>query len=558
LKLHFINWLKKPYNSFFLLFIILSLFPLWIFRYFPSQDGPAHIYNAYIIRNYFHPGYPLIREYFILNGKLDPTWVSHLILGGLTYLFPISIVIKVFVSGYIILFPLSFRYALRALRPGAEAYAILSFPLIYNYPLHMGFFSFSFSLTLCVFILGYWYKHKDRFTLHTGGVLSALFILLYLFHVVSLVIVCLSFCTFLIWLIFFDASRKAGGNRLNFKSYRRTLRTRALIPALAFLPTFILAGIFFGQRNTATAPAPAFLKTLVNLIKFYSLVSFSKSEEWISTAFFVMLALGTTYLLIQKIRDREINYRDGILPIVGILILFYFIAPDVYLISPNGMAGGRFIKQRLNLYPFIFLILWIGTQHFHPNMKKAICIISAVITLTFLSLHTRTYADLNSYIDEYLSGAHLVKSHSTLLPISYFRKGTKYKGNVLSLRINPFLYASGYFACTKDIVMLNNYEANTGYFPVEFRPKLNPFIHTVIKGRLLAQPPWVNFIDYPKRTKGCVDYILIWGIKREHMDNRDPRTALITKQLKKGYKLIHTSKQRGLMHLYQRNDFSPF
>ena len=35
-----------------LIFVLLALhvLPLWIFTYFPSQDGPAHIYNAYVLK----------------------------------------------------------------------------------------------------------------------------------------------------------------------------------------------------------------------------------------------------------------------------------------------------------------------------------------------------------------------------------------------------------------------------------------------------------------------------------------------------------------------------
>ena len=30
--------------------LVLHVLPLWIFTYFPSQDGPAHIYNAYVLK----------------------------------------------------------------------------------------------------------------------------------------------------------------------------------------------------------------------------------------------------------------------------------------------------------------------------------------------------------------------------------------------------------------------------------------------------------------------------------------------------------------------------
>ena len=33
-----------------LLLIVLYISPLWIFKYFQSQDGAAHVYNAYALR----------------------------------------------------------------------------------------------------------------------------------------------------------------------------------------------------------------------------------------------------------------------------------------------------------------------------------------------------------------------------------------------------------------------------------------------------------------------------------------------------------------------------
>ena len=37
---------KLTWKHLFILLLLLYLAPLWVFRYFPSQDGPSHIYNA--------------------------------------------------------------------------------------------------------------------------------------------------------------------------------------------------------------------------------------------------------------------------------------------------------------------------------------------------------------------------------------------------------------------------------------------------------------------------------------------------------------------------------
>ena len=61
------QWLNDSSNLFFALLIVLHLLPIWSFKYFPSQDGPAHINNANILREYYRPDHPIFREYYVLN-----------------------------------------------------------------------------------------------------------------------------------------------------------------------------------------------------------------------------------------------------------------------------------------------------------------------------------------------------------------------------------------------------------------------------------------------------------------------------------------------------------
>ena len=106
-------WLDNRENLLLLALILAHLIPIWVFKYFPSQDGPVHIENANIIFDYFHPDRTIFREYYILNKNLEPTWLVHLVLASLMYIMPIFIVEKTLLSGYVILLPLSIRYALR-------------------------------------------------------------------------------------------------------------------------------------------------------------------------------------------------------------------------------------------------------------------------------------------------------------------------------------------------------------------------------------------------------------------------------------------------------------
>jgi len=109
--------LKNRENLMLLILILAHLIPIWVFHSFPSQDGPTHIENANILFDYFNPDRSILRDYYILNTRLEPTWLGHLVLAGLMYIVPTFIAEKIFLSGYIIFLPLSIRYALRGIRP---------------------------------------------------------------------------------------------------------------------------------------------------------------------------------------------------------------------------------------------------------------------------------------------------------------------------------------------------------------------------------------------------------------------------------------------------------
>src|SRR5215471_11496818 len=51
-------------RSFYLFAIVIGIHivPLWIFTYFPSQDGPVHLNIANVLRHYYSHELPLFRE----------------------------------------------------------------------------------------------------------------------------------------------------------------------------------------------------------------------------------------------------------------------------------------------------------------------------------------------------------------------------------------------------------------------------------------------------------------------------------------------------------------
>ena len=92
--------------------LVIHLLPVWIFAYFPTQDGASHIYNSYVLKEYHkHENYRL-REVYELRLTLFPNWTSHAFLALLMYVFPPIICEKILISICIGLLPLSLFYFL--------------------------------------------------------------------------------------------------------------------------------------------------------------------------------------------------------------------------------------------------------------------------------------------------------------------------------------------------------------------------------------------------------------------------------------------------------------
>jgi hypothetical protein len=529
--------MRKHDKVILVVLILVHLIPIWGFKYFPSQDGPAHLENAVIIRDYDDPDASLFRDYYEIHMRPSANLFGHMILVGLVSVFPLLIAEKILLSGYIILLPLSVRYTLGAIRPGSQWLAVLSFPFIYNFPFQMGFYYFSYSLPVFFFLVGYWARDRSRFRIRELVSLALLTLLLYFTHPVSLVMAWIVMAVVgIVWTL-----ASSTGSALQHHPGRGTIGAAIwkwlLGPLLAFLPTMVLMAVFLQESGTERSGALPLDQTLRGLAKLSPLVSHDVNAVWFSTAFAGLFAVVAVFLVISKIVTRTRDRRDG-------LALAALVCTAVCLFGPNRMAGGTFITARLLLFPFFVTILWFGAQSFPTLVRRIVIGATAVIALGLVGVHAGSFAELNEYLDEYLSGTELIEPNSRLAPLLFSQHGHSPEDRQLSRKVKPFLHASGYIAARKHVIEFLNYEAAAHHFPVDFRDGMDPGPKT---GVLVLEPPILN----PAMVRGPIDYILVWNIREEQRDHK--RTVKIMRELDAGFELIHESP-KGLMQLYKARE----
>jgi hypothetical protein len=514
-------------NGLFVLLLAVYLIPIWSFRYFPSSDGPAHVANAHIIREYNNPDHALFRKYLTFNTTPEPNWSGHLIMAGLMYVVPPLIAEKLLVSLCIVLLPVSIRFVLGVIRPGARFLAFLAFPFTYSSMLHNGFYNFCLSLPLFLFAWGWWMRHRDALTFRKVLTLGMLCLAVFFCHLISLVMVCVAMVTMIVT----ENLWPAGGSKAKPGPAR-------YLAVLGALPCFILAGLFFSRHGMQYGYTQGLGTRILRLGVLYSLTTFKRGELIVSGLLALGLGALGGYVLYRKNRSGKFTRLDS-LAVVAVAFTL------VYLVAPDRMSSGSGISERLILYPFFALILWMGTHAYGKVWRTAIPCVAAVIGIATCAYYASRYAELNGYLKDFLAGMSLIAPNSTIVTIPFDYHGNRIP---LSLQTLPFWQVGGYISAERGAVDLRNYEAIVGHFPLVFRPERSPKLY-LAKGSVLAVQPRLELLQYPERTGGSVDYVLLWVLDQPPMSN--PVVASIYAQLASGYDLIHVSP-RGLARLYKR------
>jgi len=527
-----------PETLLFWALLVLHLLPIWIFPFIPTQDGPGHQAVTAILRQYGLPEAGLLRQYYLLNREALPNWLIFFLMGRALGFLAVPLAEKAVLTAYVVLLPLAARHALRAIDPRAGFLAVMVFPFVYNYLFNMGFFNFCWSLAAFLFAVGYWLRHAERMGPGRTAVLALLMLWVYFCHPVTLAVTVAVLLTLAGWRMLLDL--RAAPGRPAPRELWGHFRHRLLAPALACVPPLVLIAAFLGRRTGARITMMPMWVKLKQLAGLYSLSSLTRGTIPLAILL-AFLFYGLAALCRRERRGLPPQTADGFLIATAVLTVVYFAAP-------SELAGGGFINQRLVLFPFLTLLLWLGTFEHPARRRLRVQIAAAGLALAFLGLVLWKYAELDRALSEIVATADAVAPDHTLVFLSYAHRGDG-SGGDLVYRTEPFLHVGGYIAVRKRLVDLSLYEANEDYFPLLFRPSLNPYLY-MSNGPLGIEkvPPEVDLLGYPRRTGGRIDYVLLWGLRDDQRG--DPEVRGVLDQLAAGYSLVERSPS-GRVLLYR-------
>ena len=144
----------KQHGIFIGLWLALTamvLVPVWSQRLLPMLDTPNHLALVRGWHSYYDPSYHLA-EYYDLRVRIVPYFLFYWSIHMLMYVFSIEVANKIFLSAYLILFPLAILYLSRVLRR-SHWLALGAFALAFNMNWIYGFSSYLMGTAMMFFAL---------------------------------------------------------------------------------------------------------------------------------------------------------------------------------------------------------------------------------------------------------------------------------------------------------------------------------------------------------------------------------------------------------------------
>lgn len=464
------------------LVVVIFLAPIWWFQYIPTVDGPAHLANALILKDYGRPG-SRFQEFYWINWRPLPNWTCYVLLAGFSYVLPPLIAEKVLVSLYLAGFAWSYRYFLGCFGKFSIWAAPAGFALAFNGCFWLGFYNYSLSVILFFTIMGYVLRRWSCFQVSHAAILCFLLCLIFFTHLFGFLL--------------------AVGSCLWIAATIPPRRWRAIFwLVIAVLPTSALALLFFYEAEffndkgfgrlekhlmawvEGTGQWKKILSDVENVGQ--TLFGIESHDSFALLAGFNLLASAFILSMVSSDVPRLPFDKVRIRSIIGLGLVFAIL----YFLLPNFLTLGKggFLKTRL-----VFLPPLLCLSCCQESSLKLIRYLLGLVTILILSFYftaiTSYIARANRDISEFTAGLSAA-GHDRVLFINFITDPMNRRRS-----IKPLMHAGNYYCLDSRNIIFNGHFATNLHSPVRLQPGIDEE-HT-------------DFDSYSYRSS--IDIIIAWN-----------------------------------------------
>jgi hypothetical protein len=473
---------------FFAVVLLLNIVFLCLTRFSPSLDGPAHLYNSNLLID-FISGNNLLRDFYHINSVTVPNWTAHSLLMVLNLLFPGWLAEKLFVIGYVSGMALSFRYFVNQINPDNSYLSLLIFPFINSFLFSIGFYNFSISFIFFFLTFGYYLRTLEKEKI--GNYLLLFFLFTITFYSNVLIYSFLGLSAGVLALSAYKRGRESAGGR--YPSFRPVLRRLLLLLAVT-LPTLILMVLFLKNAPLSSSQEAYSTKELLkwlNDARPFIVYNYPREEVYTEQLTHVLIAflaiMGYKAMERKPLRFRFQKADIMFIPATISLILLFTV--------PNASGAGM-MSDRLALMFFVFLVAWLVNRMIYSRLNHLFLLAILVLYFSMLNQqHEKARDRLDKEAQSIYETAGYIEENSIVLPVNL-------TGNWLQA------HYSNYLGADKPMVILENYEASVGWFPLKWNSGNMP---EIVLGEKHQVPglKWETSIGSAKKYQ--IGYVLPYG-----------------------------------------------
>lgn len=429
---------EKPFLP--LLFIALlaaHIAMVWLLPYFPTQDGPSHIYNLSILKD-LRSGWELWGDIYSQQLSLKPNLGFHIVAYPLLYFFDPLVVEKLFISVYLLLMITSVPCLLRLLDKPVFPWAFLVFPAVLSYSLAMGFYSYVIALPLVLLGGGICWRIRKSGLIRQCIVISICSAIIYCFHLIG--------CVFFVILIITQQLVTRCGSIAR----KMSETVLVLLPSGLLLLGYIISSVKGPQfiATPFTERIPAVIADLVLCGSVYF------SQLQIINGVMLVLVL---YQLLRFQGKRDLSDANKV------FYCFCAVLVIIDVCAPSSFGGGNFFNDRIPQMILLGLIPVVaGRERAIDSSKHAFYLLPALAMICF-AVNVHVYREKAAFVKNYMALQNSYLENKSVV-MSYRNNGVERS------RVDVLAHAISYYALKHNLINAANYEAGLVYFPVRFLP----------------------------------------------------------------------------------------
>ncbi len=518
--------LYKFEKYFFLLILVLNLSPIFETTFFPTLDGPAHLYNSNLINELWFGNNDFLSQYYSINPKAIPNWIGHFLLSLFNLFLPAVYSEKTLLLIYFIGLPLSFRFLIKTVSPKSIGLSYFVFPFVYSFTFALGFYNFSLALPLLFFTLAFWLRQQDSISKRkTVFILFLLITATYFSHLFVFILLLFIIVLHILWTAILE-------NMDNKSGFEKSLEKAIAFLKASFFPIVLIVLYYFYRTPSGKIEYLGTADLINSLKNGDTIISYDRYEEqnYTRKIFYVFAGL-ILFSLVKSIYlkfVKQVKTKFSNSMFWGLISLFLL---TLYFLLPDSDQTAGYVSSRLGLLVFFFAAIWLSTRALHSVVVSISVVVLLFLNHQLMEYHMTKTSVLDVIALECFQASRFIEPNKVVLPIDESQHGF-------------MKHFSNYLGIEKPLVVMENYEASTGYFPIIW--KKSNFPQILLGNQTGFEYPCLYWKSNPNGLQKKADYIFVLKNGEIQMDSCKSE---LYKDIRADYNLLFKSDHTNLFGL---------